>query len=66
MNGHEAAMNPYRVPSPPPLPPPNDPVHRPTDALDVLFWAVVATLGLAMASGRGPVAAPHPVQLEAR
>jgi hypothetical protein len=59
-------MNPYRIPAPPPQPPPHEPAHRPTDALDVLFWAVVATLGLAMANGRGSVAMHPPVQQEAR
>ena len=51
-------MTPYRVPSPTAHPPPHAPAHRRADALDVLVWAVVATIGLAIASGDGPVPAP--------
>jgi hypothetical protein len=59
-------MNPYRIPAPPPrLPPLPPPRHRRTDALDLLFWAIVTTLGLAVASGRGSTRAPHEASLEA-
>ncbi|MDP9002283.1 MAG: hypothetical protein M3O46_19500 [Myxococcota bacterium] len=56
-------MTPYRTRhGPPPSEPPN--ADRPTDALDVFFWLVVATLGLATANGTSRANAPRDVELQ--
>jgi hypothetical protein len=56
------AMTPYRTPPAPPVPRVHQHQHknRPTDLLDILFWALVVTFGLATASSGGhPSAAAH-------
>jgi hypothetical protein len=60
---NEKYVSPYRVPARPQhIPAPPAVHHRRTDALDIIFWAIVTTLGLAVASGRSSVTASPAAQ----
>jgi hypothetical protein len=52
-DGKGRAVSPYRTPPAPQLHFDTELEHRPADLIDVLFWALVVTVGLATASGGG-------------